>query len=121
MWSLASKTDHQIDIFNRRLLRRVIGIYWPNNIQLLCKSYNYYIITLTTIYKNHAIKSKGSLGASKSNVEGKNQMVGHAPILRMEPGTPAQQAFAEALMYCKKKFDKPPLTWLKKIRKIKNH
>ena len=48
-------------------------------------------------------------------------MVGHTPILRMEPGTPAQQAFAEALMYCKKKFDKPPLTWLKKIRKIKNH
>ena len=48
-------------------------------------------------------------------------MVGHTPILRMEPGTPVQQAFAEALMYCKKKFGKPPLTWLKKIRKIKNH
>lgn len=37
-------------------------------------------------------------------------MVGHAPILRMKPGTPAQQGFAEALMYYKKKFDKPPLT-----------
>ena len=65
-WSLTKTSEEKLDAFHRRILRRVIGVFWPENIpnvKLYCKTSQ---IKLSSTIRNRRL------------------------ILRLSPDSPAQ-------------------------------
>ena len=98
LWSLTSTQEHQIDSFQRRLLRQVINIRWPKKIS------------------NEELYNKTKVQPWRIKIKGRRlTWLGH--LMRLHKNTPARRALNESLQPIKKKVGRPPITWIKLIEK----
>ena len=97
LWTLTKALAHKIDVFQRSLLRRVVGtrrVEKMSNIDLYCKT--------ETIPWSQTIKRR------------RLNWLGH--LLRLPDETPAKQALNEFLRKTKRPPGKPKTTWLSQIK-----
>ena len=98
IWTLTKKLEESIDIFQRKLLRRML------NIKLTDKIRN------EEIYKrSHQIPITTEIKKRRLN------WLGH--MLRLPEGTPAKLAFKEHLKRAKGNRGRPKHTWIKQINR----
>ncbi len=100
--TLTKALAHKIDVFQRSLLRRVVGtrrVEKMSNIDLYCKT--------ETIPWSQTIKRR------------RLNWLGH--LLRLPDETPAKQALKEFLRKTKRPPGKPKTTWLSQIKQQLSH
>ena len=97
LWTLTKKLENNIDIFHRRQLKSILGIYWPNK------------ITNQELYKRTKAEQW-----SRTIKRRRMNWLGH--LMRLHPETPARKALTEFLRPTKKTRGRPPLTWIKLMK-----
>ena len=96
LWTLTEKLEESINVFQRRSLKKILGVYWPRK------------ITNTEIYK----RTK-SIEWSKVVKRRRLSWLGH--LLRLPVDTPARKALQEYIRPVKKKVGRPKTTWFRQI------
>ena len=98
LWTLTKQLENEIDVFQRKLMRRMFNIKWTDKVTnaQLCKAYKLKPWT-------HAIKER------------RQRWYGH--LLRLHEDTPIRKALKE----CERKVKKPKggqkLTWIQLVKK----
>ena len=98
LWTVTGKIEEKIDVFQRSLLRKLMGVRWPkklSNIQL-------YEVTKC---------EKWSMKIKRRRFK----WLGH--LLRLLDETPAKCALCEFLRPARKPKGRPPNTWVGNIEK----
>ncbi|XP_064646185.1 uncharacterized protein LOC135499369 [Lineus longissimus] len=96
LWTPTAKLEQEIDAFQRTLLRKLLGIRWPQRIS------------------NEDLNKKTQLEPwSQDTKRRRLSWFGH--LLRLSEDTPARKALAESMRTIKKPRGRPKLTWLKLI------
>ena len=98
LWTLTKQMEQKIDAFQRSLLRKMLGIRWPDKIT----NENLHRETNTTNWSKEIKRRRLS-------------WYGH--LLRLQEGTPAKQALEETRRKTKKPQGKPKMTWHQKVNK----
>ena len=98
LWTLTKELENTIDVFQRSLLRRTLGIYWHDK------------VTNTELYRR-----ANTTEWSREIKHRRLKWFGH--LLRLPNETPAKQALRAALTPVKRPRGKPKLTWLGLIQK----
>ena len=98
LWTLTRSLEENIDAFQRRLLRSILGIKWPKK------------ITNADLYKK-ADEIPWSVAIAKRRL----RWTGH--LLRLPDVTPAKQALLEAIRKTKLPRGGQRTTWLKTIKR----
>ena len=102
LWTLTKKLEEEIDIFQRKQLRKILNIYWPQKIS------NNDLYMRTNIDKWSIVIKKKRLS-----------WLGH--LMRLDNETPAKKALLEYIKPGKKKIGRPKTTWVYQIYKeLKN-
>ena len=102
VWTLTKKHEREIDIFQRILLRRTLGIRWSDK------------VTNEELYE----KTKAKKWSEKV-IKRRISWFGH--LARLPESCPAKQALYEALKPVKRPRGRPQITWIEIIRKqLKN-
>ena len=103
IWTLSKTMEEDIDIFQRKQLRSILGIYWPNTIS----NEDLYEVTQIKPW-NEVIRQR------------RLQWFGH--MMRLPLDTPAQKALQYYLKPVKKYVGRPQQTWISNIYiDIKEH
>ena len=98
LWSLNKDLEHQVDVFQRNLLRRVLQIFWPKK------------ITNEELYRTTK-QQPWSVMITKRRLS----WLGH--LMRLDEKTPARKALEEYLNPCvKRPRGRPPVTWMSLVR-----
>ena len=97
LWTLAKKLENTIDTFQRRHLRKILGINWQRN------------ITNNELY----IRTKCEPWSEKIRKR-KLTWLGH--IMRLHPEAPARKALQEYLRKVKRPQGRPKTTWMQTVR-----
>ena len=98
IWTLTQKVEESIDIFQRTLLRRILGIYWQDK------------VTNEELYER-ANTNKWSKDIKKRRLK----WLGH--LLRLPEDTPARQALQEAFSPVNRPRGRPKTTWISLVTK----
>ena len=96
LWTLNNKLEKVIDVFQRKLLRKILKFRWPKKIS----NEKLYHITKTEPWSTTIQRRR-------------MKWTGH--LLRLPINTPARLSTTEALKPAKKNRGRPPLTWHKLI------
>ncbi|XP_071941096.1 uncharacterized protein [Antedon mediterranea] len=95
---MTASLKSEIDVFQRKFLKRIIGIRWPEKI------------------KNEDLyKRTGEIEWNK-NVK-KRRLTWYGHLLRLNENTPAKIALGEAQRKTKKPKGRPKTTWMANIKK----
>ena len=98
LWTLTSKLEKEIDAFQRKGLRRILNIRWPDKIS------------------NKDLYEKTNQTPWSRNIKRRRiSWFGH--LLRLSPETPARQALQESIRKVKKPPGRPQLTWITQVKK----
>ncbi len=98
IWTLTQKVEESIDIFQRTLLRRILGIYWQDK------------VTNEELYER-ANTNKWSKDIKKRRLK----WLGH--LLRLPEDTTARQALQEAFRPVNRPRGRPKTTWISLVTK----
>lgn len=98
LWSLTSKLENSIDVFQRRLLRRIIGVTWPK------------IISNESLYRT-TTQSPWSREIGHRRLK----WLGH--VARLPDKAPARLALQEALRPTRRPQGRPKTTWIQVVTK----
>ena len=96
LWTLTNTVEKQIDSFQRRLLRRVLQIFWPK------------IITNERLYQKTKV-------IPWSNVVRKRRLTWVGHLLRLDERTPARQALNKYFVEVVRPVGRPKLTWVRSV------
>ena len=97
VWTLTEKLNHNIDVFQRKLLRKILDIKWTRRLSNV-KLYEY-------------AKSEPW---SKTIKRRRLSFLGH--VMRLHPETPARRALAEFLRPVKRPQGRPTKTWFECVK-----
>ena len=98
LWTLNTTRENEIDAFQRKQIRILMGRQWPN------------IISNENLYRITEIEP-WSITIKRRRLN----WLGH--LLRMNKDTPARIALTEYFRYATRKVGRPPSTWIKVIEK----
>lgn len=102
LWTLSKKLENDIDIFQRRLLRQILKIHYPD------------IISNENLYKKAKQKPWSDIIRKR-----RLSWIGH--LLRLPENTPARQALKTYLNPAKRPQGRPKLNWVTQVQKdLKN-
>ena len=96
LWTLTEKLKEAIDIFQRKLLKKLLRIYWPNKIS------NIELYNRTKLQEWSKIVKRKRLS-----------WLGH--LFRLPDETPAKKSLYEYLKPIQKKIGRPKTTWFRQI------
>ena len=98
MWTLTKTLEKKVDTYQRRQLRKILGIHWPD------------IITNKELYQ------RTKLYPWSINIFNRRmKWFGH--LLRLPKTTPARKALEKFITPTKQPIGRPKTTWLSKILK----
>ncbi len=98
IWTLTKNLENTINTFQRRQLRNILGIHWPQTIS----NEELYARTKTEPW-NTTVRRR------------RLNWLWH--LMRLHPDTPARQALTEYLRKVKRPKGRPTHTWMEQIRK----
>ena len=103
LWILTKSLEDKIDSFQRKLLRKVIRVYWPR------------IISNESLHDRTHMKPW-------SVVVLKRRLSWFGHLMRLPPGTPAKQSLSHFIEPTKRPIGRPKTTWLSTIMNdLKEH
>ena len=97
LWTLTKKLENAVNTFQRRHLRKILGIHWPKK------------ITNTELYTKTKTE-EWSITIQRRRLN----WLGH--LMRLHPETPARLALAEYLRKVKRPKGRPQRTWMELIK-----
>ena len=98
LWTLTKELEDEIDVFQRRLLKQILGVYYPRTIT------NKYLYEKTNLQPwSQTIRVR------------RLRWLGH--VLRLPQSSPASIALKEALRIVNKPRGGPIATWLSLVKK----
>ena len=97
LWTLTKKLENAVNTFQRRHLRKILGIHWPKK------------ITNTELYTKTKTE-EWSITIQRRRLN----WLGH--VMRLHPETPARLALAEYLRKVKRPKGRPQRTWMELIK-----
>ena len=97
IWTVTEELNHKIDVFQRKLLRRILNIKWTRK--------------LSNIKLYEIAKSEPWSVTIKRR---RLSFLGH--VMRLDPETPARKAMQEFLRHVKRPQGRPKKTWMEIIR-----
>ena len=97
LWTLTKKLENTIDTFQRRHLRKILGINWQRN------------ITNNELYAKTKYEPWSEIIRER-----RLTWLGH--LMRLHPETPARKALKEYLRKVKRPQGRPKTTWMQTIR-----
>ncbi len=98
LWTLTKKHEESIDIFQRKLIRRILNLNWQDK------------VSNDMIYKR-------SNSTPWSQIVKRRRLTWYGHLLRLPESTPARKSLEEAKQSYKKPRGGQKLTWLKQIEK----
>ena len=97
LWTLTKKLENTIDTFQRRHLRKILGINWQRNIS------------------NNELYARTKCEPWSEIIRGRRlTWLGH--LMRLHPETPARKALKEYLRKVKRPQGRPKTTWMQTVR-----
>ena len=98
IWTITKELENSIDIFQRRLLRKTLNIYWKDKIS------------------NEELYNRAEVKKWSSEIK-KQRLKWLRHLLRLPKETPAKQALHQVMLPIKRTRGKPKTTWINLIRK----
>ena len=102
IWGVTDDSNSKIDAFQRRLLRKALGIKWPRRVS------NNKLYAITNAEKWSSVIKRRRF-----------TFLGH--ILRLHHDAPVKQALRECFKPVKNKVGRPTTTWLQTIKNDLSH